>query len=156
MRPGPRALVAIALSALAGAAAAQDLQSIEVSTAHGTITVDLDALEAMRQAEIETSTPWTVGVQLFRGATGAQLLAKAPAGVKWAVVRAHNDYVATIPVEDLRDGAAIFATRRNGARMSLRDKGPVWVVYDLDELSHEDRILIEPRMVWQVRSVEFR
>jgi hypothetical protein len=43
-----------------------------------------------------------------------------------------NDYAVEIPVSDAIDDGPIFACARNGAQMSTRDKGPLWIVSPYD------------------------
>ncbi len=48
----------------------------------------------------------------------------------------------------------IFAMSQNGERLSIRDKGPIWVIYpmtDNDEL--QDRVYND-RLIWQLVKVD--
>ena len=50
-----------------------------------------------------------------------------------AVVTAANDCSIEIPIEELLKYDVILATSVDGKRLSLRDKGPIWIMYPLDQ-----------------------
>ena len=61
-----------------------------------------------------------------------------------------NDYVVTVPVAELEEDYPIVATRMDGKTMSVRDKGPYWVVfpYDLDSKYRTETVF--SRSIWQL------
>ena len=68
-----------------------------------------------------------------------------------------NDYFVTIPATDFLNGDVILATRRDGAEMSLRDKGPIWIIYQTDESDTDTDptvSVVHNRLIWQLRSLE--
>jgi hypothetical protein len=46
--------------------------------------------------------------------------------------KAINDYAIDIPLSDAVQGGPIVAYRLDGDTMSVRDKGPLWIVYPYD------------------------
>lgn len=117
---------------------------------------DLAMLDALPQGRFFGETPWTKGDQLFTGPLGAALLDAVGATGSEMFVKALNDYSVTIPAADFRRWRVILATRRNGAPMPVRDKGPVWIIYPMDT---EPSLRAEPiyhRSVWQVSRIEVR
>ena len=110
----------------------------------------LSALEALDQTEVVTTTVWTEGVQTFQGVSLkalAELLAVTEGSFEvWAA----NDYLAEIPVSDAVEGGPIIAYRLNGAQMSLRDKGPLWLIYPYDSNPRYRSEVIYSRSVWQL------
>lgn len=118
-------------------------------------SLSLAELDALPQTTVETTTPWTKGVQRFGGPSFAVLAGLAGRQVVEARVVALNDYAATVPAEDWEKHGVILATRLNGETMRVRDKGPYWVMYPIDRdvrLGHQD---YQSRMVWQVKSIDF-
>jgi hypothetical protein len=120
------------------------------------VTVDLDlaALEHMPHHAIATSTPWTEGVSSYEGVLLRDLLHRL--GVSGATIKltALNDYAITIPAADFDKYDVVLACARDGQAMPVRDKGPLWVVYPLDdhpELKNDDT---HSKMIWQVRRLE--
>lgn len=52
-------------------------------------------------------------------------------------------------IEDFRKWPVIFATRKDGKAMTVRDKGPIFIIYpfDLDRLLYNEKIF--PRSAWR-------
>lgn len=120
----------------------------------GTVQFDLAMLDALEQRETVTTTPWHEGVQTFTGPRIASILAAAGAGGSALRLVAINDYAATMPWQDTQDHAVILASRRNGQTMSVRDTGPLFVIYPFDEdPALRDEVYFS-RSVWQVRTIE--
>jgi len=65
-----------------------------------------------------------------------------------------NDYAVTIPVADLEDAAPILATRMNGETMSVRDKGPYWVVFPYDSDPKYSTETNYARSIWQLNRLK--
>ncbi|MEM9248925.1 MAG: oxidoreductase [Pseudomonadota bacterium] len=117
---------------------------------------DIDMLKERPSAEIVTSTPWTDGTIAFTGVPLADLIDEL--GIDGGTLRAIalNNYAVEIPVSDAGRGNPIIAYARDGALMSVRDKGPLWVIYPFDEgraLRNEE---IQARSIWQLRTIEVR
>jgi hypothetical protein len=114
---------------------------------------DLAMLEAMPKATIATSTPWTDGVTTFEGVALGDVLKRVGATGTGLNLKALNDYAAPVPVADAGLGA-ILAFRVNGAFISIREKGPLWLIYPFDEHPDLKREEIYSRAVWQIRSID--
>jgi hypothetical protein len=68
-------------------------------------------------------------------------------------VRALNDYYALVPASDARNWPVIIATRRDGAPMSVRAKGPLWLIYPMDTDPSLRNEAIYARSVWQLSRI---
>lgn len=111
---------------------------------------DRDMLRSIGEVTIETSTIWTEGVQTF---TGVPLIALVEAlGIEGGTLTATavNDYATTIPVSEAVEGGPIIAYARNGAPMSLRNKGPLWIVYPYDTRPEYQSEVTYSRSIWQL------
>lgn len=127
--------------------------SIDNTNADGTATFDLAMLDALPQRDTATKTPWYDGEESFSGPLVQALLNAVGAHGTTVTVRALNDYSADIPIEDFLANPVILASRLNGETLSVRDKGPLFVIYpfDLDpELYNE---VYFGRSVWQVTAI---
>lgn len=111
------------------------------------LDLDMAMLDALPQSRIETTTPWTEGQQTFDGVAMADLLAAAKADGREVVARALNDYVKSVPNEDMAEYGVLVATRQNGQPMSVRKKGPLWIIYP----DRTPERIATSRMVWQLR-----
>lgn len=163
MLPTPRALLlALVLFVTSGlGAAAQPLPEPEgpvlltLSEAGGqTLGLDRAALAALPATTLRTTTIWTVGPQAFTGVTLRDLMTRL--GTRGQAVRAHaaNDYAIDIPWLDVASGSALIAYARNGKPMSVRDKGPLWLVYPYDSAPVFRQETYHARSVWQLDRVE--
>jgi len=67
-----------------------------------------------------------------------------------------NDYSAEIPVVDLKKYPVLLAYKRNGTYMSVRDKGPLWIVYPLSEYPELNLPHINNRWIWQLSRIDIK
>jgi hypothetical protein len=129
---------------------------IAVTNAEGAAVFDRAMLEAMEPVEFTTNTMWTDGPQVFTGVLLLDLLARL--GVTDGMLRATaiNDYAIDIPVSDAVEGGPIVAYLLNGETMSVRDKGPLWIVYPYDSRRDYRSEVIYSRSIWQLDRLEVR
>ena len=90
----------------------------------------------------------------MKGVELATLLAALGAEGTVLLAIAHNDYAVDIPVSDAVAGGPVVAYLRNGAAMSMRDKGPLWVIYPFDSKPEYQSELIYSRSIWQLDRIE--
>lgn len=109
----------------------------------------LSDIEAMASIDIVTSTPWTLGQTRFTGVPLALFLNGQASGTLRMV--ALNDFIQNMPLADIEALSPIVAFALDGQRMSVRDKGPLWVVYPFDEDIRFQTETIYARSVWQLR-----
>ena len=114
----------------------------------------LEDLKLLGATEIETSTLWTDGVHQFTGVLLSDLLQQIDAQGNTIQATAINDYSITIPVTDAVEGGPIVAYYLDGAPMSRRDKGPLWVVYPFDSDAKFRTETIYSRSIWQLNKLE--
>ncbi len=119
-----------------------------------TWTFDRKALEALASRSIDTTTIWTEGTQNFEGVSLDVLLnhVQAKEGTIRAV--ALNDYAVTIPTSDATEDGPIVAYFRDGKTMSVRDKGPLWIIYPYDANEAYQSEEIYARSIWQLNRLE--
>lgn len=61
-----------------------------------------------------------------------------------------NDYSVEIPISDAVEGGPILAYKSDGAYMSRRDKGPIWLIYPYDQNADYRSETIYSRSIWQL------
>lgn len=115
---------------------------------------DMAMLDALGNHETLTTTPWYNGVKKFSGPLGSDLLDAVGATGTQLKVTALNDYVTVIPVSDFKDYEVILATQLDDAPMSVRDKGPIFVIYPFDQQPALNNETYYGRSAWQVKSIE--
>jgi hypothetical protein len=122
--------------------------------ADGTAQFDIAMLEALAGRTGEMETPWTKGKIRFTGPLLRSILEAAGAhGSKLRVV-ALNDYAVDVPMEDATKLDTILATRMDGKLMSIRDKGPLFMIYPFDRDATLFNEKYFSRSVWQIKQIE--
>lgn len=111
-------------------------------------------LQALGEVTFETSTPWTEGRQSFTGVEIAAVLRALGVSDGALKATAINDYAIEIPVSDAVEGGPILACRQNGNLMSVREKGPLWVVYPYDLDQDYQSEVIFSRSIWQLVKID--
>ena len=151
MMIAPAAAVDLALPT--GAAILEVNGSITSTNADGKAIFDLDMLDALPQRVTKATTPWYSGDHEFSGVIISDLLDYLGASGENVTFTALNDYASEIPMSELESLPVILATRVDGEELSVRDKGPLFVIYpfDLDSTLYNE--VIFGRSVWQVASV---
>jgi hypothetical protein len=115
---------------------------------------DLPMLAGLTGRTTTTSAPWYDGAHAFSGALGWALLNAVGANGTMLRVTALNDYVTDIPISDFRNYPVVLATTFDGQKLSVRDKGPIFIVYPFDEKPELNNETYYGRSAWQVKSIE--
>lgn len=118
------------------------------------IQIDRDRLESMPQTTFSTTTIWTEGEQTFTGVPLNVFFAEMGVSEGRVKAMAVNDYAIEIPVSDGVDGGPIIAYELNGQPMSVRNKGPLWIVYPYDSHPEYRSEVIYARSIWQLDRIE--
>lgn len=128
---------------------------IAAHNAGDTFALDEAQLAALPQTSFTTSTIWTSGTPTFQGVLLKDLIAAAGATGKTIGLKAANDYTITIPAGDVKDDAPLLAYLMDGKPMSLRDKGPIWMVYPYDANDEYRTETTYSRSIWQLIEIDF-
>ena len=129
---------------------------ITVTNKDGTAQFDRAMLEALGQTSFSTSTPWYKEPVKFEGVPLAKLLDVVGATGDRIVSVALNDYSAEMPMEDARKFGVILALKRDGEYMTVRDKGPLFIIYPFDSNPDLKVQKYYSRSVWQVARIEVK
>jgi len=112
-------------------------------------SLSLPDMDRFPQVEIRTATPWHTGVQIFSGPSLHAVLAAFDLAGATVLARAINNYESLLETARITPDYPILATRQNGMAMTVRDKGPVFIIFPYDRLGHEDKALLR-QSVWQL------
>jgi hypothetical protein len=129
---------------------------ISVTNKDGTAQFDRAMLEALGETSFSTSTPWYKEPVKFEGVPMAKLLDAVGATGDRIVSIGLNDYSAEMPMEDARKFGVILALKRDGEYMTVRDKGPIFIVYPFDSNPDLKVQKYYSRSVWQVARIEVK
>jgi hypothetical protein len=123
---------------------------ISKNAVDGAATFDRESLEALGMESFETKCPWYTGTVKFEGPLMSSVMDRVGATGKTLVVQALNDYTTEIPMDDFTRFRVILAMKRNDEYMSVRDKGPLFIVYPYDSDTELQSQLYYKRSAWQV------
>lgn len=152
--PFLRSLIIVLLSLFSVFSFADEQAILTVDDEGKKASFTLEQLLAHADMEIVTNTPWTDDNTRFIGVSAQQLLhliGREHADLK---VVALNNYWSTIPYSDIKKYNPLFALKKDGNVMTVRDKGPIWVIYPLSEFDELNNEVLHSRMVWQVSQIE--
>ena len=138
-----------------GGAAAQDQAEIlplTIGTEGYKVTVA--DLEKMPQAQIVTATPFLPGKTTFDGVLLRDLLKAAGLAAPKLIMTALNDYSVEVPASDAKDYEVIVAYKADGKYMRVRDKGPFWLIYPLDQHPELQNEATATKMIWQIKTID--
>ncbi|MDJ0824095.1 MAG: molybdopterin-dependent oxidoreductase [Rhodobacter sp.] len=117
---------------------------------------DLAMLDAVGTHELVTRTPWTDGQTRFEGVLLRDLMADVNAQGTEAAAIALNDYTITIPLMDGESYDVILALRANGQILTVRNKGPVWIIYPWSDDPDLQNEVYYSRSIWQLKTLDVR
>lgn len=135
---------------MTGAAAQDVILTVQDSKTGQSVTFTDAELMALPQQSFETETIWTEGVVTFSGPSLKAVIAQAAMSPGDVELYAINDYNVVLPAGKIEDGAPIIANRINGAPFSVRDKGPLWIVFPYDGESRYNTEEYFALSVWQL------
>ncbi|MFZ5790896.1 MAG: molybdopterin-dependent oxidoreductase [Pseudomonadota bacterium] len=125
----------------------------QIGASDGPMQFDRAGLESLGLRHLKTHTYWTDGVQDFEGVLFRDLLRAVDAQGTVALMVALNDYSVEIPLSDATSYDVLIAVKQNGSDMPIRDKGPLWLIYPIDDHPELDRKLTADKMIWQLSRI---
>ena len=122
----------------------------------GEVLFDVTRLRALGVTRMRTGTIWTDGVHDFTGSRLKDIVDYL--GLTGGTIKALalNDYSVDIPVSDAVEDGPILAYEMDNAPISVRDKGPLWIVYPFDAKPEYRSEVIYTRAIWQLERFEVR
>lgn len=117
---------------------------------------DMKMLEALPQETFTTSTPWYDEPLEFSGPLATALMEKVGVQGTELLATALNDYSVSIPLEDFKKYRVILATKINQKFLSVREKGPIFVIYPFDDNPQIKNENYFQRCIWQLKTLEVR
>ncbi len=158
-------LLAIAMAGL-GSAMAQTLERpsqrvvltigghIGVRNADGVAAFDLAMIRALPQVSFTTPTPWDHAPLKFTGPLLRDVLALVRPGGKNLKAVAINDYRIDIPLQDVMRYDVVLAHSINDQPLTVRTKGPLFVVYPFHRHPELQHNTYYERSIWQLKAIE--
>ncbi|AUH50940.1 hypothetical protein CXB49_09005 [Chromobacterium sp. ATCC 53434] len=115
---------------------------------------DMAMLSRLPQHTVVTHTPWMPGVSRFSGPYLRDVLNLVGAKGQTLKAVALNDYKTDIPIEDATRFDLVLARLLNDKPMSVRDKGPLFIIYPFDSQPELRTEIYYNRSAWQLKSLQ--
>ncbi|EKF42573.1 molybdopterin-dependent oxidoreductase [Nitratireductor indicus] len=122
----------------------------------GSAKFDLELLDQLPQTTFQTRTIWTEGDPEFTGVSLSVLLEALEAHGKILRMTALNEYAVDVPIAEAVDEGPILASRMNGNPITVRQKGPLWLIYPYDTNPEYKSEVTYSQSVWQLKSIDVR
>ncbi|WP_410499488.1 hypothetical protein [Chitinibacter sp. S2-10] len=118
------------------------------------LELTLADLDKLPQKKMTVPTPWYPEPQTFEGPLlrDVMKLAKSKGG-NTLKLQALNDYTIDIPGKDMQQYDVIVASRLNGQTMSVRAKGPLFIMYPFDQHEKLRNTEYYRRCAWQLKQI---
>ena len=154
---GLMGLPARALEAPAGKVVLTISGALANTNDNGAASFDQALLQTLPQHSFSTKTPWYAQPRKYSGVLLVDLLAAVGArpGVSIKAV-ALNDYRVDIPADDLTRQGAMLAYLLDDKPMSVREKGPLVIIYPFDDKPELRTAVHYSRAIWQLRTLELK
>lgn len=149
----PFDLLAASLPAPAGKVILTLSGEIEHTNVDGTAQFDRAMLEALGTHEFTTGTPYTEGVNTWRGIFLKDLLAKVGANESRLLFEALDLYTWEVTPEFVASHDVLLAFEKDGRTMRVRDKGPIWALFNWDADPSLNNEAVNGASVWQLRTI---
>lgn len=124
--------------------------AIATTNADGVAKFDIDLLNSLPQHSFTTTTIWTEGANTYQGVLLKDLLEAIGAAGSTISATALNDYQISFPASEIGDDAPLVAYLADGKPMSVREKGPLWLIYPFDGNSDYRTEETYARSIWQM------
>jgi len=128
--------------------------AISRTNGDGAAVFDRALLDSLPQHSFTTSTIWTEGQNTYTGILLKDLLAAVGATGATIKATALNDYQISFPVSEIATDAPLVAYKTDGEPMSVRDKGPLWLIFPFDTNADYRTEETYARSIWQMDRIE--
>lgn len=114
-----------------------------------------DELNKSPNTVVRTKTIWTPTSD-YKGPLMRNILSIVGANpnAKNVEVKTHDNFVVTIPISDFKRWDVILAHSQNGQRLTLATKGPLWIMYPIDDHKADlNNNRTRPKLAWGVKEI---
>jgi hypothetical protein len=127
---------------------------LTITTPKSTTSFTQAELLGMPQTTVVTLNDYVDDVTTFQGPSLRLLLEKLDISQDATLkMVALNGFSSHIPASDAFNYSVVLAVLRNGKTMPVREKGPIWVIYPMDEHPELQSDIYNGRLVWQLKSI---
>lgn len=113
-----------------------------------------EIITQLEPSSFTTSLPWYSEKKEFTGFKVSDLLSQLQIDDAFSVsFIALNDYAASSTIADINKYEPIIAYQVDGQKMRVRDKGPYWMLFNIDKYPETNNAVFHSQMVWQIDEI---
>lgn len=116
--------------------------------------LDRALLQSIGIKKLKTSNQYEPGSHVYEGVMLKDLLSFLGASGTTLVATALDGYSIEVPVHDAERYPVILAMKKNGKPMTVREKGPIWIIYPIDEFEELKDQKYSSRSIWQLNRID--
>ena len=120
----------------------------------GEAQLDRKTLQLIGMEKLTTSNQFEPGVHTYEGVLLGNLLTFLGATGTRLIATALDGYSVEIPRHDAERYPVIIAMIRNGQPMTVRDRGPLWIIYPIDQFKELKDEKYSSRSIWQLNRID--
>lgn len=129
------------------------IDTSQVQNCNASIALDEKALLSLPQQRFKTRHTWSDTAQEFSGPLLSDVLNLACHNVTRLMLKAINDYSIEMDFNEMRNYQPIVAITVDGKRLSVRHKGPLWVMMPLDRFDELPPRSMDDMLIWQLSDI---
>ena len=114
---------------------------------------DAAMLDALKVNQFSTTTPWHKNSVAFSGPSLQSVLNAVGAKGKVLRMKALNDYEIQVPFDDASEFGPVLARRADGVELTIRTKGPLFMIYPFDSKPKLKNDIYYSRSIWQLTKI---
>ncbi|ELR67437.1 hypothetical protein C942_01366 [Photobacterium marinum] len=118
-----------------------------------TVTLTREQIEHLPQSTLITHLPWIQGKAEFKGVKLTTLLQNYQLEPTQIKMSALNDYSAEVSREHIEKYQPIVAIKKDDQYLRIRDYGPYWLVFSIDQYPELGQTKNLAKMVWQLEHI---
>ena len=128
------------------------IQTTANSGCDKTLQLTESELLALPQQQFKTHHSWGAEAEVFAGPSLDDVLKLACEKTTNINLKALNDYAIDVDFTVAKSLKPIVALSSNGERLSVRDKGPLWIMVPSDDLKIVSKEL-DGMLIWQLSNI---
>ncbi|SEQ01969.1 hypothetical protein SAMN03080615_00041 [Amphritea atlantica] len=119
-----------------------------------TAALDLSLLQSLQSDTFRLKTRWSDSIHNYHGPLLSAVLRYVGAQGDHIRLTALNDYSVEFERQYMDSYEPILAWREDGEQLSVREKGPLWLMLPLDKYHELNSEINTGRMIWQLSKIE--
>ncbi|WP_022942330.1 molybdopterin-binding oxidoreductase [Psychromonas hadalis] len=110
----------------------------------------LKQLQKLPQHEIKITIPWTDEEHIYKGPYLEDVFSSAGIEGRWLTLYALDHYQVSFNYQRIKKYNPILGLQIDGELLTIRSKGPIWLILPVNEYKELEAAVYNDYMVWQL------